>query len=76
MTVGTKPCVRAYLVYYTGLNSTMASLQALRKSLLPELPEVEEVGNLLVETSNSDSNLPGLIHDSCSQAEDSESRVV
>ncbi len=41
---------------------------------LPEVLEEVAVGNTLVESS--DSYLAGLIHDSCSQAEDSESRVV
>ncbi len=41
---------------------------------LPEVLEEVAVGNPLVESS--DSYLAGLIHDSCSQAEDSKSRVV
>ncbi len=40
---------------------------------LPEVLEEVAVGNALVESS--DSYLVDLIHDSCSQAEDSESRA-
>ncbi len=41
---------------------------------LPKVPEQVAVVNPLVESS--DSYLAGLIHDSCSQVEDSESRVA